>query len=224
MRVMRPPVARLANQCDIPLDNIVDNEGLAHMDADQGYRIRVTVHFTDTSLASQYSDVIIVDSPIRSVNGDSRRGEDGGQSGIRLGSNDARYTVRWRRISDKDTNPHSSENWRPVEWSPDSEFDWDSATTSSSGYDINNSAKGIVDEEIYAVQLNYTIGSDQYFSAREHYGWVSSQRGGEERVGNFPLNFPLNDPLAPNNKTYAYRICADTFSTDETETEGIGSL
>ena len=204
-----------ATQCDIYLDNIIGGDGLADLDAGEGYRIRVTVHFTDTSRASQYSDVIIVDSPIRSVNGDSREGKMEVKWDS-VGSNNAQYTVRWRRISDKDTNPHSSENWRPVEWRPDSEFDWDSATTSSSGYDINNSAKGIVDEEIYAVQLNYTIGSDQYFSAREHYGWVSSQRG-EERVGNFPLGFPLNDPLAPNNKTYAYRICADTFASDETE-------
>ena len=212
-----------ATQCDIYLDNIIGGDGLADLDAGEGYRFRVTVRFTDTSRASQFSDVIIVDSPIRSVNGDSREGK----MEVRWNpaGSDARYTVRWRRISDKDTNPHSSENWQPVEWRPDSRYDWDSAITSSTEYDINNSAKGIVDEEIYAVQLNYTIGSDHpgaagvvagYFSAREHYGWVSSQRGGG-RVGNFPLNFPLNDPLAPNNKTYAYRICADTFASDETE-------
>ena len=208
-------------ECNILLDNITGGDGLADLDAGEGYRIRVTVHFTDTSKASQYSDVIIVDSPIRSVNGDSRQGK------LKIkwdsvGSNNAQYTVRWRRISDKDTNPHSSENWRPVEWSPDSEFDWDSATTSSSGYDINNSAKGIVDEEIYAVQLNYTIGNQKFFSARERYAWVSDRRGGfrlhgDERIGNFPLGFPLDDPLAPNNKTYAYRICADTFASDETK-------
>ena len=209
-------------ECNILLDNITGGDGLADLDAGEGYRIRVTVHFTDTSKASQYSDVIIVDSPIRSINGDSRQGK------LKIkwdsvGSNNAQYTVRWRRISDKDTNPHSSENWRPVEWRPDSEFDWDSATTSSTEYDINNSAKGIVDEEIYAVQLNYTIGSNQYFSAREHYAWVSDRRGGYnrirrsgERVGNIPLGFPLNDPLARNNKTYAYRICADTFASDKT--------
>ena len=108
------------------------------------------------------------------------------------------------------TNPHSSENWRPVEWRPSdagSEYDWDSETTSSSlGYDIDNEDQGIDEGEIYAVQLNYTHSRQQYFSARERYAWVSDRRGGG-RVGNFPLNFPLNDPLAPDNKTYAYRIC-----------------
>ena len=210
-------------ECNILLDNITGGEGLADLDAGEGYRIRVTVHFTDTSKASQYSDVIIVDSPIRSVNGDSREGK----MAVRWNSagSNAQYTVRWRKISNKETNSHTSENWRPVEWRSShagSEYDWDSETTSSHFYDIDNEDRGIVEGEIYAVQLNYTVGSQRYFSARERYAWISNRRGGyrldgDERIGNFPLGFPLNDPLAPNNKTYAYRICADTFASDETK-------
>ena len=208
---------------DISLDEIVPFKGLA----DHPYEYQFRVKAKDSSGAvpeSDYSDVItIVDSPIKSVNGDSREGE----MKIRwhTAGSGAQYTVRWRKISNKETNSHTSENWRPVEWRSShagSEYDWDSETTSSHSYDIDNEDRGIVEGEIYAVQLNYTVGSQRYFSARERYAWVSDRRGGYsrirrggERVGNYPLGFPLNDPLAPNNKTYAYRICADTFSSVE---------
>ena len=208
----------------ITLDSIHRGRGLAHQPSGFKFRVKAIAANGSSIPDSEYAEFTIVDSPIRSVNGDSREGK----MKIRWNTagSGAQYTVRWRKISNKDTNSHTNENWRPVEWRSShagSEYDWDSETTSSSrGYDIDNEDQGIDEGEIYAVQVNYTVGNHQYFSARERYAWISNRRGGyrldgDERIGNFPLGFPLNDPLAPNNKTYAYRICADTFASDETK-------
>ena len=91
----------------------------------------------------------------------------------------------------------------------------------SSMYPFRTGFSPVLTGSIDAVQLNYSVDDAVYFSAREPYAWISRWRGGAdppfsgERVAGHPLNRPLNDPLAPNNKTYAYRICVDTFSTIE---------
>ena len=93
----------------------------------------------------------------------------------------------------------------------------------SSMYPFRTGFSPVLTGSIDAVQLNYSVDDAVYFSAREPYAWISRWRGGAdppfsgERVAGHPLNRPLNDPLAPDNKTYAYRICADTFASDETE-------
>ena len=212
-----------AYQCDILLDNIVDNEGLAHVSAGEGYRIRVTVHFTDTSLASQYSDVILLDSPIRSVNGDSRHvPENKGKMVVKwrpaVSISTAHYTVRWRKLRGR----HAGQVfWSPISWiegDRNSEYDWQvgaTTTADSATYESENLKRG----EIYAVQLNYTLGADQYYSAREAYVWVSARAGGVygggvygELIGGMPLGRALDDILAPDYRTYFYRICEDTIN------------
>ena len=169
-----------AYQCDIPLDNIVDNEGLAHMDADQGYRIRVTVNFTDTSRASQYSDVIIVDSPIKSVNGkadetlviEGRFRVKWNEAG--KASDNVRYTLRWRVMRHYEQAPnvllrHDSLDWRPTAWDArdiGSPYDWNSKDTIAQEYTIDILPPDrfrLIIEEIYALQVNYTINSERYF-------------------------------------------------------------
>ena len=219
-----------AYQCDIPLDNIIGTDGLDDVDTGEGFRVRVTVNFSDTTKASQYSDVIIVDSPIRSVNGDSRGLNRYGKMVVKwnpAGSN-AQYTVRWRPVVVGDTlapNLHDNYDWQPTAWELTAKGtvrDWKSKTTTDLHYTVGSSDEDgvVVMGLIYAVQLNYVIDEEKYFSARERYAWVSNRRGGYglfysgERVGSFPLNFPLDDPLAPNDKTYAYRTCTDTFAQD----------
>ena len=203
------------------LDKILDDdEGLDDFPA---YEFKVkSLDSTGAYAESDFSDEItIVDSPIRSVNGDSRNAGRFGRMVVKwhsAGSSNVRYTVRWRRISDSQSNPHSSEDWHPTP--ADSEDDWSSATTRELSHEINESNETLKFGEIYAVQLNYTIGADQYFSARETYVWISARAAGHigesqenERIGNMPLGRRLEDFLAPNLRTYVYRICEDTFVT-----------
>ena len=189
------------------------------------------VHASDPNKNSAYSRFTIVDSPIVSVNGDSRGLSRYGRMRVKWNSvgSDAQYTVRWRPVVAGDSliSNHSSYDWEPTEWkSTDagSFKDWRTKTTTESEYTIETTDDqfGPVIGQIYAVQLNYSLGAAKYYSARERYAWVSNRRGGYifnggERVGSFPLNYPLDDPLAPNSKTYAYRICSDTFAHDEEE-------
>ena len=101
----------------------------------------------------------------------------------------------------------------------------------SSMYPFSTGENPVLTGSIDAVQLNYSVDDAVYFSAREPYAWISRWRGGAdppfsgERVAGHPLNGPLNDPLAPNNKTYAHLICADTFSTlEERQNEWIALI
>ena len=189
---------------------IVPFKGLA----DHPYEYQFRVKAKDSSGAvpeSDYSDVItIVDSPIKSVNGDSREGE----MKIRwhTAGSGAQYTVRWRKISNKETNSHTSENWRPVEWRSShagSEYDWDSETTSSHSYDIDNEDRGIVEGEIYDATVN--MEPHRVFAARDVYVWPSDKPR-EARVPNEPprvATFPFIGHL--RNSTYQFRVCMGTF-------------
>ena len=213
---------------EFELDDILRNgDGFADY-ASFDFRL-MSVHGSDPSKNSAHSHFTIVDSPIVSVNGDSRGLSRYGRMRVTWNSvgSDAQYTVRWRPVVAGDSliSNHSSYDWEPTEWkSTDagSFKDWRAKTTTESEYTIETTADqfGPVIGQIYAVQLNYSLGAAKYYSARERYAWVSNRRGGYifnggERVGSFPLNYPLDDPLAPNSKTYAYRICSDTFAHDE---------
>ena len=163
----------------------------------------------DSALDSDFSHVTIVDSPITSVVGDSSMESDNrGKMVIKwpLVHSDARYTVRWYKLA----GDHSQLSWRPSS-TPVPRDDWTSISTPTTRLDhtVYTSTSG-TGGEVYAVQLNYTIAGEKYFSARAAYGWVSdsSPDGSGRRVA----TFPLNDPLA--NGTYAYRICLDTFPPD----------
>lgn len=218
---------QLKHKCDIRVDNVVGGEGLADVGAGEGFRIRVTVNFTDTSLDSQYSDVIIVDSPIRSVNGDA---DDtlfyNGRFKVKwnkagTASDNVQYTLRWRVLRPYETVSrallrHDNPDWHPTEWKSKDRgtpYDWASKKTSALEYTIDHALPErfmLITEEIYAFQLNYTINGTKYFSAHEAYGWTSNRAADEEElIATFPTI------LRHRNKTYAYNICESTFSSDD---------
>ena len=181
--------------------------GLGFHDA---YEIRVQAKRDgDSTLDSSFGHVTIVDSPITSVVGDSSMESDNrGKMVIKwpMVHSDARYTVSWYKLA----GDHSQLSWRPSS-TPVPRDDWESIATSTTRLDhtVYTSTPG-PGGDVYAVQLNYTINGEKYFSARAAYGWVSDESpdGSGRRVATFPLNDPL-----PNG-TYAYRICLDTFPPD----------
>ena len=218
---------RLKYKCDIRVDNVVGGEGLADVGAGEGFRIRVTVNFTDTSRANQYSEVIIVDSPIKSVNGDAddtliyngRFKVQWNEAGT--ATDNVQYTLRWRvlRPYEKVSGAllrHDNPDWHPTEWkSKDSgtPYDWTSKKTNALEYTIDHVLPErfmLITEEIYAFQLNYTINGTKYFSAHEAYGWTSNRAADEgELIATIPTT------LRHKNKTYTYNICESTFSSDD---------
>ena len=132
----------------------------------------------------------------------------------------AQYTIRGRKL------PyfwfglfhHSHYGWELTAAASDS--DW---TDEHPAYDATSPVDSLEHPitdlelyEVYAFQLNYTIGSKRYFSAREAYVWPSDRAGGagahaEERVATFPLNYPQPD------KKYSYVVCEETFPGRITE-------
>ncbi|MYB76496.1 MAG: matrixin family metalloprotease [Chloroflexi bacterium] len=208
----------------ISLDDVLANgNGLA--DDPYAYEFQVQARHTNANLHSEFSRVIILDSPVRSVNGDSSEADDDkGKMVVRWRSpfSNARYTVRWRKLRGQ----HTNRNWIPVQWAKtdeNTEYDWQSgatATANSATYESENLDR----DKIYAVQLNFTAniphteGTHQIYSAREAYVWISDRAGGVygggvdgELIGGMPLGRALDDVLAPNYRTYIYRICEDTI-------------
>ena len=218
-------VRRMQNQdyasLTIYLDRImqtgpITNEGLAHNTAFE-FQVQAR-HGSDDTLHSNFSDVVsIVDSPILSANGDA------GSIPIAnrlLG----KIEVKWKEVGEADDDVHFTLRWRKLSgdhtqlgWSvtpggtgiQDSEYEWNNKVTSNLEYTLgglSNLLTRIETEKVYALQLNYTINGEKYFSAREAYAWSSHRAAGDgERVATFPLNYPVSD------KTYAYRICEDGF-------------
>ena len=227
-----PPVGDLSH--GIILDRVIQTsvgpppiyKGLA--DAPYAYEFQVqAVDENNSDNDSGFTRVTIVDSPIKSVNGDSSEAdEDKGKMVVtwRPMFNNARYTVRWRKLRGR----HAGQVfWSPISWiegDRNSEYDWQSGATTaalSATYESADLERG----EIYAVQLNFTAniphteGTHQFYSAREAYVWVSARAGGVygggvygELIGGMPLGRALDDILAPNYRTYFYRICEDTFN------------
>ncbi len=194
---------------EITLDSILINgDGLAQATA---YQFRVkAVGDGATYVDSEFSNIVeIRDTPITSINGDSRGRTDGkGQAVVTWNAvpGATAYTLRWRKLRDlmlesSATVSHSHVSWRPQ--AAKTESDWITPTgLSFSGMTIT----GLELEEIYAFQLTYRHANGQGFAARESYIWPSTRvAGGNERVA----GLPLNDPLP--NAIYEYVICDDTF-------------
>ena len=126
---------------------------------------------------------------------------------------------------------HDNLGWRPTAWdSKDigSPYDWNSKETDGEEYTIDILSPDpfrLIIEEIYALQVNYTINSEKYFSAREAYGWTSRRVGGEsgnkdksEVVGGFPLRIPERQLMKRSGQiTYSYRVCENTFGDPGTQ-------
>ena len=209
-----------------------DSEGLAQASA---YQFRVKAIASGSTRAdSDYSAVVeIRDTPITSINGDSRSRTDGkGQAVVTWGAvpGATAFTLRWRKLpyytgkrvlDGREENvtdePPSGRWWLPTEaktendWSTSAPIGQSSSSLTVSGLDLN---------EIYAFQLTYTHADGQGFAARESYVWPSTRGANKEFVASLPLKDPLPKPTSKDNVApraqaiYKYVICDDTFPQD----------
>ena len=183
-------------------------------DPPYAYEFRVTATRSGTHFDSEPSESIrIADTPIKHVNGDSV----GSQSGKAVitwtppaGVTDA--TARYRRLLASDAAgliPHMDYRWLPNEHSLPSAYSGEAEVSDVTKSEVG--LDGFILEEVYAIQLNYKTGAGWTYAARDAYVWPAKRAaGGGERVAGFPLNYPVED------KTYAYRICKNTFPFDLT--------
>ena len=199
----------------IELDNIMtvggSDVGLAHASAYQ-FQVRARVGGGHVTAMAFSTPVAIVDSPIKSINGDSS-GVSGsnGKMVVKLEwAANRQYTIRYRKLPD---NHHQIPTMGMAGWQPTSaasDMDWTEPTPTPT-VTPNDSVKYVVTlperEKVYAVQASYTDGSGlTTFAARERYVWPSNRAAGNgERVATFPVKYRLA------NKTYYYRICENSF-------------
>ena len=206
-----------------------DSEGLAQASA---YQFRVKAIASGSTRAdSDYSAVVeIRDTPITSINGDSRSRTDGkGQAVVTWGAvpGATAFTLRWRKLPyytgkrvldgrerTVTNEPPSGRGWLPTEaktendWSTSAPIGQSSSSLTVSGLDLN---------EIYAFQLTYTHADGQGFAARESYVWPSTRGANKEFLASLPLKDPLPKPTSEDNvgsraqAIYKYVICDDTF-------------
>ena len=114
--------------------------------------------------------MIIIDSPIISVNGDSRTAAAGkGKMLVKLEYDASRqYALRYRQLPDG----HSNTGWQPNAGTNDTDC---TPVTEVPTVEVGVSVKYEVElpmrEKVYAVQANFTDSSngEKYFAAREAY-------------------------------------------------------
>ena len=186
-------------------------KGLAHADS---FEIRVKA--VNGSDESAYSDtVVIIDTPITKADGGSPSNR--GQVALSwarveqiLGQTYAggTYSFRYRRFA----GTHESTSWRPTSF--DDVDDHESNTGTS------DTIRNLTRRKVYAVQLRYTVAitdpstlttnTVRVHAARDVYVWPSDiAPANGSRVATFPLTKRL-----PADKTYRYRICEETFSSE----------
>ena len=196
----------------VNLKTIVNYRGLQHSPYAYEFRVKAVDTGTDPIPSSEYSNrVILIDTPILSVNGHSPgSGNNDAQALLTwkeivqedvLGSEwrdfaGGAYSFRYRRLSDA-SNPHTDLNWKPDKPS-------EPITT------VSNPITELRREEIYAIQLIYTVTKPgettptTFYSARDAFVWPSAEGAdGGERVATFPLK--------NGGSVYMYRICEDGF-------------
>ena len=219
------PFGQTAEVCgvEIELDDIIHSRGLAHADAYE-FRVRAT-DSSDTYGDSADSETItIIDTPILSVNGDSREAPMGeGQVDLEwtpiediLGDSyaEGNYSFQYRKLGlhtdaeSGDEVAHSDYRWRPTNFGPGQTSTDDVIT-------------GLELEEIYAIQLRYIKyrpGTQtvlhRVYAARDMYVWPAKSFAIRLRVATFPLNYSMRD------KRYVYRVCEETFPGSITLTNG----
>ena len=220
---------RLATETyyEFDLDDILldSHQGLAHNNA---YQFRVTTLGDDgnyvNSDPSDDSRITIIDTPIISIDGDSReRADDDGQAVVKwphFGQPPGYYTIRYRKLSGN----HSSISWLPEE--AQSASDW-SETSYSSDHPpatLKVRVRELEQGSVYAFQLNYARTNsddeiiDEIFSAREAYAWPSDGFPKRDYLGLLPL--PARVATYPffghfPDKEFRYRICVDTFYPED---------
>ena len=209
---------------DFEMDSIIDSKGFADASSYQ-FQVRATLTTSsgDTISSASSKEIAVRDTPILSVNGDSRGRRDG-KAVVQWSTvpNATKYTVRWRRlpaIPTTDGAPDVSHDY--IGWQPQSaasDTAWLDSTTVV-GNVQEYTITGLLLGEIYAIQLNYTYTVSREpvvaalregFSVREAYVWPSDRAGAAtghegERVATFPLKRPFA------TKEYRYVVCEDTF-------------
>ena len=196
----------------VNLRTIVNYRGLQHSPYAYEFRVKAVDTGTDPIPSSEYSNrVILIDTPILSVNGLSPGSRNNDAQALLtwkeivqedvLGSEwrdfaGGAYSFRYRRLSDAN-NPHTDLNWTPDNPS-------EPITT------VSNPISELRREEIYAIQLIYTVTKagettpTTFYSARDAFVWPSAEGAdGGERVATFPLKNV--------GSVYMYRICEDGF-------------
>lgn len=221
---------------EIMLDDILNSgEGLADAPYAYHFTVRAEVYVPPGQIATtktfDSNPVIVIDSPILSANGASL-GD--GQAALKwtavddttiLGSSYAggSYSFRYRKFDSFGGHAHTSKDWQPENFASDDVDDGNGTDITSTTHTIKPMPDGLDLYEVYAIQLIYEVEvggvTTRVYAARDAYVWPSSRAGGVgphggERVANMPLDYPISDPLAPNNRTYVYRICKSTFPTD----------
>ena len=90
-----------------------------------------------------------------------------------------------------------------------------SATPGTTATTLEHTITGLDTGEIYAFQLNYTVGSMEVFSAREMYAWPSNSFPGilgyPDRVATYPYFGHWT------GREYKYTICKNTFPSQNRE-------
>ena len=213
-----PPATVPTPSVPIKLDSILSSgEGLAHA-ATYQFQVRAAVrggHLTDNAFSET---VTLIDTPILSVNGASSMTV--GQMLVKWkwAGNDAQYTIRYRELpgNHRQVAIQGTPGWQPTPAANAMAFSTvlhptptvtvvpGPTPTITLEYPITGLN---LRDSIYAVQLNYTIGTDKYFSAREAYVWPSDgQPAADKRVATYPFAGYLS------SRTYTYRVCASTFN------------
>ena len=176
------------------------------LDNEFAFDIRLRA-FDDSDSILSTSEAIVTDSPITLANGDSRGSSSGGRAHIEWSISPAlpspsvdQFFVRYRRANADDSAPWSVEN-----------------LTLADAYIRSLSLR-----TLYALHFSYVTPTGiDVVAARYSYVWpansvpsIGTPLGSSERGG-------VLIPRASNE--YRYRICTETFSSVEQETERLDS-
>ena len=221
----------LRHGLDVHLDSFVTGGLAAH----SGYQLRVLAitgrDSQGTDVLSEPSEtIVIMDTPIRTVNGDVRDGAvDVNWRPVAsiLGDGYAGGSYRFRsRLLGGD---HTSLSWRPGSDTAGYGIPQDTGLVPAGT--TSHPIRDLLHERIYAIQLRYEIELDtevteattKVFAVRDAYVWPSKRAAdGGERVASYPLNFGLINAGYEPTSTYEYRLCTDTFPELDPDLGGVG--
>ena len=208
---------------DNPGENLLSKESLSVWIVAEEIALPGGTSRKANSAASE--TIIISDTPIISIDGDSRApimGRDTtpgipytrGKAAVKWTEqpNVTSYTIRWKELGmDRLGNPHTDRLWEMDSTSVPPDFDGTETiiSTSQTTYEIQN----LKLNKLYAVQLNHTrstaTGEERVFAARDFHVYPSARAAGEgERIASAPLKPQLL------NKEYQYAVCVGTFPGD----------
>ena len=178
----------------IDLDSVVSGKGLADEDY---FKLWIVARSRiNANLDSEANDEIrIIDNPLLESGGRAYatgRGEASLQ--WETEGNASNYTIRYRQLG----NDHTDLGWANSEGWPYHQI----ATSLPPDSAGRKTISGLIDDEIYAFQVNYEIGDDLFFSGRDAYVWPSSSYPEHnERVATYAF---FGHHL---NREYRYVIC-----------------